>query len=51
MWVNKLCQETICGPGNYSLKLKEGDSIHKHIKLMTEIFELSFIGDFIDEED
>ena len=33
-------------------KLKEGDSVHKHIKLMMEIFEeLSVIGDSIDEAD
>ena len=36
----------------YFLKLKEGGSVHKHIKLMTEIFEeLSVISDSIDEED
>ena len=36
----------------YSLKLKEGDSVHKHIKLVTKIFEeLSIIGVLIDEED
>ena len=35
----------------YSLKLKEGDSVHNHIKLMTDIFEqLSVISDSIDED-
>ena len=35
----------------YSLKLKESDSVHKHIKLMTEIFEeLSVICDSFDTE-
>ena len=36
----------------YSLKLKEGNYVHKNIKLMTEIFkELSVISYSIDEED
>ena len=36
----------------YSLKLKEGDSVHNHIKLMTETFdELYVIGDSLNEED
>ena len=36
----------------YSLKLEEGDSVHNHIKLMTETFdELSVIGDSLNEED
>ena len=48
MWENKLALRRRL----YSLKLKEGDSVHKYIKLMTEIFtELSVVGDSIDEED
>ena len=36
----------------YGLKLKDNDSVHDHIKSMTEIFdELSVIGDAISEED
>ena len=36
----------------YSLKLKEGDSVNNHIKLMTKTFEkLSVIGDSLNEED
>ena len=36
----------------YSLKLREGDSVHNHIKLMTETFnELFVIGDSLNEED
>ena len=41
-WANKLALRRRL----YSLKLKEGDSVHNHIKLMTETFdELSVIGD------
>ena len=44
-WANKLRKL-------YSLKLKDGDSVHKHIKSMTEIFnELSVIGVDMTEED
>ena len=36
----------------FSLKLKEGGSVSKHIKAMTEIFEaLTVIGDAVSEED
>ena len=36
----------------YSLRLKEGESVQKHIKVMTELFEgLSVIGDPVKEED
>ena len=36
----------------FSLKLKEGESVHRHIKVMTEIFEaLAVIGDAVTEED
>ena len=48
MWANKLALRKRL----YSLKLKEGDSVHNHIKLMTETFdELSVIGDSLNEED
>ena len=34
----------------YSLKLKDGDSVHSHIKAMTEVFDsLSVIGDPVSE--
>ena len=47
MWANKLALRRRL----YSLKLKEGDSVHNHIKLMTETFdELSVIGDSLNEE-
>ena len=47
-WANKLALRRRL----YSLKLKEGDSVHNHIKLMTETFdELSVIGDSLNEED
>ena len=47
-WANKLALRRRL----YSLKLKEGDSAHNHIKLMTETFdELSVIGDSLNEED
>ena len=46
-WANKLALRRRL----YSLKLKEGDSVHNHIKLMTETFdELSVIGDSLNEE-
>ena len=36
----------------FSLKLKEGESVHQHIKTMTEAFEaLAVIGDAVTEED
>ncbi len=36
----------------YSLRLKEGESVQKHIKVLTELFEgLAVIGDPIKEED
>ncbi len=36
----------------FSLRLKEGESVQQHIKVMTEVFEtLSVIGDPITEED
>lgn len=48
IWVNKLALKRRL----YSLKLKEGNSVNRHIKMMMEIFEeLSVIGDSIDEED
>ena len=47
-WANKLALRRRL----YSLKLKEGDSVHNHIKLMTETFdELPVIGDSLNEED
>ena len=47
-WANKLALRRRL----YSLKVKEGDSVHNHIKLMTETFdELSVIGDSLNEED
>ena len=47
MWAKKLALRRRL----YSLKLKEGDSVHNHIKLMTETFdELSVIGDYPYEE-
>ena len=48
MWANKLALRRRL----YSLKLKEGDSVHNHIKLMTETFdELSVISDSLNEDD
>ena len=46
-WANKLAlQRKLC-----NLKLKDGKSMQKHVKMLTEIFdELSIIGDPIDEE-
>ena len=36
----------------YSLRLREGESVHEHIKAMTELFEaLAVIGDPVTEED
>ena len=47
-WVNKL----ILRRKLYVLRYKDGDSVHQHIKAMTEIFnELSVIGVEIGEED
>ena len=47
-WANKL----VLRRRLYPLKLKEGDSVHNHIKLMTKTFnELSVIGDSLNEED
>ena len=35
----------------YNLKLKDGQSMQKHVKMLTEIFdEMSIIGDPVDEE-
>ena len=48
MWANKLALRRRL----YSLKLKEGDSVHNNIKLMVETFdELSVISDSLNEED
>ena len=47
-WANKLelCRKL------FSLRLKEGESVQEHVKVMTEVFEtLSVIGDPITEED
>lgn len=45
-WANKLSLRRL-----YAVKLNEGQSIQKHIKTMTEIFdELAIIGDPLDEE-
>lgn len=47
-WANKLALRRKL----YSLRLKDGDSVHEHIKSMTEIFnELSVIGVDMGEED
>ena len=36
----------------FSLKLQEGESVHQHIKVMTEVFEaLAVIDDAVKEED
>ena len=46
-WANKLALRRRL----HSLKLKEGDSVHNHIKLMIETFdELSIISDSLNEE-
>ena len=47
-WANKLCLQKRL----YSLQLKSGDSIQKHIKVMTETFSaLSAVSDKITNED
>lgn len=47
-WANKL----VLRRKLYSLQLRDGDSVQKHIKTMTEIFdELSIVGDPITDED
>ena len=47
-WANKL----ILRCKLYSLRLKDGDSVHAHVKSMTEIFnELSVIGVEMTEQD
>ena len=47
-WANKL----VLRRKLYSLRLKDGDSVHEHVKSMTEIFnELSVIGVEMTEED
>ena len=47
IWANKLSLRRKL----YNLKLKDGQSMQKHIKMLTEIFnELSIIGDPLDEE-
>ena len=47
-WANKL----VLRRKLYSLRLKDGDSVHKHVKSMTEIFnELLVIGVEMTEED
>ena len=47
-WANKLHLRRKL----YSLRLKEGESVHEHIRIMTETFNaLSFIGDTISDED
>ena len=46
-WANKLALRRKL----YALQLKEGQSIQKHIKSMTEIFdELAIVGDPLDDE-
>ena len=46
-WVNKLVLQRKL----YNLKLKDGQSMQKHVKMLTKIFdELSIIGDPLDEE-
>ena len=47
-WANKLALRRRL----HSLRLKEGESVQKHVKEFTEIFnELSVIGDNVDDED
>ena len=47
-WVNKLELRRKL----YSLRLKEGELVQQHIKVITELFEgLSVIGDAVKEED
>ena len=46
-WANKLALQRKL----YNLKLKDGQSMQKHVKMLIEIFdELSIIGDPLDEE-
>ena len=46
-WANKLAIQRKL----YNLKLKDGQSMQKHVKMLTEIFDkLSIIGDPLDEE-
>ena len=46
-WVNKLVLQRKL----YNLKLKDGQSMQKHVRMLTKIFdELSIIGDLLDEE-
>ena len=46
-WPNKLALRRKL----YNLKLKDGQSIQKHVKMLTKIFdELSIISDTLDEE-
>ena len=48
IWANKLELRRKL----YSLRLKEGESVQTHVKVMTELFEgLSVIGDPVGEED
>lgn len=47
-WANKLALRRKL----YSLRLKEGESVQKHVKAMTEVFgALSVVGDPMEEED
>lgn len=47
-WANKLALRRRL----HSLRLKDGESVHEHVKAITEIFnELAVIGDNVDEED
>ena len=46
-WTNKLALRREL----YNLKLKDGQSLQKHVKMLTKIFdELSYIGDPLDQE-
>ena len=46
-WANKLALRRKM----YNLKLKDGQSMQKHVKMLAEVFdELSVIGDSLDEE-
>ena len=46
-WVNKLAPRRKL----YNLKLKDGQSMQKHVEMLTEIFDqMSIIGDPVDEE-
>ena len=45
-WANKLALRRKM----YNLKLKDGQSMQKHVKMLAEVFdELSVIGDLLDE--